>query len=100
MLRESRFFKRSLFIVTPMAIVFGLLGSSPASVGKPTITTVNVTTIIHDDNLAPNDLLLRSDHFNDSSQASYVTSGCRPSSCDLWSHISGSLGSWQLLLAH
>ena len=60
----------------------------------PPPTYINVTSIVHDEDTAvpPNRLLMRSDDYNGSFQATYTNTG------NVTSHIAASSGGWQLLL--
>ena len=78
-------------------LCIGLLASTAFAAGQT--TNVNVTTIVHDYDTAapvPNLLLIRSDDYNGSGQATYTASGKCPSNC-LTSQI-GSGGAWTMLL--
>src|SRR5262245_49211668 len=73
------------------AVAVGAIVSA-AQLGRTATTYVPVTTTIHNDNAAPNDLLFRSDG---ASQASYEDGGSRGQSMS--SHVT-SIGSWQLYI--
>jgi hypothetical protein len=91
------FTKRTLAFhkgIVGLCLLVLLLTSLAVAVAQKT-TTTNVTAVVHDYDSTENELLMRSDDYNGSGQATYTSSSSHSSS--LSSMITG-IGEWDLIL--
>lgn len=95
MQERQRVFTRSSKQVAASAIAASVLcwavGSQPAKAAHATNVNTNVTTVVHDFDLAGNQLLTRSDDSNGTGQATYTTisGGSRQNLISSWIQSSG-----------
>ena len=88
---------QSLLLLCTMTVLAAVTVSAGQKSGGGTSTTTNVTTVMHDYDVAGTQLLTRSDDYNGSGQATYQTY-CPNSVTNCLQSILGPEGAWGLRL--